>query len=98
MNVLNTKPIRSSALLARYVSSQCWPGRVGVERSKVQVQFRDISYQAEVLIGSSGLPSVGNSFKKLLQVGVVTAVQVMLRLECHWRATCICNSLCMVGF
>ena len=49
------------------------PGRVGVERSKVQVQFRDISYEAEVLIGSSGLPSVGNSFKKLLQVGVVTA-------------------------
>lgn len=41
-----------------------------MERSKVQVQFKDISYEAEVLIGSAGLPSVGNSFKKLLQVGL----------------------------
>ena len=40
-----------------------------MERSKVQIQFNDISYEAEVLIGSSGLPSVGNSFKKLFQVG-----------------------------
>lgn len=35
----------------------------------MQIQFNDISYEAEVLIGSSGLPSVGNSFKKLFQVG-----------------------------
>ena len=51
------------------MSSQDLPSRVGVERSKVQIQFKDINYEAEVLIGSSGLPSVGNSFKKLLQVG-----------------------------
>lgn len=42
-----------------------------MERSKVQVQFTDISYEAEVLIGSAGLPSVGNSFKNLLQVGLL---------------------------
>ena len=34
----------------------------------MQIQFRDISYEAEVLIGASGLPSVSNSFKNLLQV------------------------------
>lgn len=51
-----------------------------MERSKVQVQFRDISYEAEVLIGSSGLPSVGNSFKKLLQVAIAAAL-----------LTCCCN-------
>ena len=44
------------------------PCRVGVERSKVEVQFRDLHVQAEVLIGDSGLPTVGNSFKGLLEV------------------------------
>lgn len=41
---------------------------MGVERSKVEVQFRDLFVQAEVLIGDSGLPTVSNSFKGLLEV------------------------------
>ena len=45
-----------------------WVPRVGLERSKVAIQFRDINYEAEVLIGSSGLPSVSNSFKNLALV------------------------------
>ena len=45
-----------------------WAPRVGLERSKVAIQFRDINYEAEVLIGSSGLPSVSNSFKNLALV------------------------------
>ncbi|KAL0031878.1 hypothetical protein WJX79_002852 [Trebouxia sp. C0005] len=44
--------------------------RVGLERSKVEIQFTNINYEAEVLIGSSGLPSVSNSFKNLaLSIG-----------------------------
>ena len=39
-----------------------------MERSKVEVQFRDITFEAEVLVGSAGLPTVGNSFKKLALV------------------------------
>ena len=42
--------------------------RVGLERSKVEIQFTNINYEAEVLIGSSGLPSVSNSFKNLALV------------------------------
>ncbi len=42
--------------------------RVGVERSRVAVQFRDVSYEAEVLVGSAGLPSVSNTFKTWAQV------------------------------
>lgn len=56
-----------------------------MERSKVQVQFRDISYEAEVQIGSAGLPSVGNSFKKLLQVGLLSC-----RASCRVAATPHC--------
>ena len=41
---------------------------VGVERSRVEVQFRDINYEAEVLIGSAGLPTVGKSLKNLALV------------------------------
>lgn len=55
------------------------PCRVGVERSKVEVQFRDLHVQAEVLIGDSGLPTVGNSFKGLLEVKHnMTATNLML--------------------
>lgn len=32
------------------------------------MQFRDLHVQAEVLIGDSGLPTVSNSFKSLLEV------------------------------
>ncbi|DBA97183.1 TPA: hypothetical protein ACH3X1_014944 [Trebouxia sp. C0004] len=39
--------------------------RVGLERSRVEIQFTNINYEAEVLIGSSGLPSVSNSFKNI---------------------------------
>ena len=49
-------------------SSECLTRRVGMERSKVEVQFRDITFEAEVLVGSAGLPTVGNSFKKLALV------------------------------
>lgn len=59
----------------------CLCNRVGVERSKVQVQFRDVFYEAEVLIGKSGLPSVGNSFKNLLQVGMPAECKLKLNLE-----------------
>jgi hypothetical protein len=45
-----------------------WAYRVGLERSKVEIQFTNINYEAEVLIGSAGLPSVSNSFKKLALV------------------------------
>jgi len=45
-----------------------WAYRVGLERSKVEIQFTNISYEAEVLIGSAGLPSVSNSFKNLALV------------------------------
>ena len=34
----------------------------------MEVQFRDINYEAEVLIGSAGLPTVGQSLKKLALV------------------------------
>lgn len=49
-------------------NSDCLTRRVGMERSKVEVQFRDINFEAEVLVGSAGLPTVGNSFKKLALV------------------------------
>lgn len=42
--------------------------RVGVERARVAVQFRDVSFEAEVLVGSAGLPSVSNTFKSWAQV------------------------------
>lgn len=42
--------------------------RVGVERSKVEVQFRDLQVQAEVLLGDSGLPTVTTSFQNLAEV------------------------------
>lgn len=42
--------------------------RAGVERSRVEVQFRDVNYEAEVLLGSAGLPAVSNAFKKLALV------------------------------
>lgn len=45
-----------------------WGYRVGLERSKVEIQFTNINYEAEVLVGSAGLPSVSNSFKKLALV------------------------------
>ena len=34
----------------------------------MEVQFRDVNYDAEVLIGSAGLPSVGNTFKNWAMV------------------------------
>ncbi len=42
--------------------------RVGVERARVAVQFRDVSFEAQVLVGSAGLPSVSNTFKSWAQV------------------------------
>lgn len=39
-----------------------------MERSRVEVQFRDVNYEAEVLLGSAGLPAVSNVFKKLALV------------------------------
>ncbi|KAL0038217.1 hypothetical protein WJX79_008741 [Trebouxia sp. C0005] len=41
--------------------------RVGLERSRVAVQFKDVSYEAEVLVGSAGLPSVSNTFRTWVQ-------------------------------
>lgn len=60
----------SVALHAGYVilNIAAWAYRVGLERSKVEIQFTNINYEAEVLIGSSGLPSVSNSFKNLALV------------------------------
>lgn len=46
----------------------CLTFRVGVEWSRVAVQFRDVSFEAEVLVGSAGLPSVSNTFKTWAQV------------------------------
>lgn len=34
----------------------------------MEIQFTNINYEAEVLVGSAGLPSVSNSFKKLALV------------------------------
>jgi len=60
----------SVALHAGYVNLNfaAWAYRVGLERSRVEIQFTNINYEAEVLIGSSGLPSVSNSFKNLALV------------------------------
>ena len=78
---------RLSASLSPYTATQRLPSRVGVERSKVQIQFRDISYEAEVIIGTSGLPSVSNSFKSLLQVGRKPAMlSLMLNSTCNMLA------------
>ena len=57
---------------------------VGVERYRV-IRFRDISYDAEVLTGSAGLPSNSNSFKTLALVkpaprGHQGCTQTQLRL------------------
>ena len=56
-----------------------------MERSKVQIQFKEIFYEAEVIIGSAGLPSVGNSFKNLLQV---TATHVNVTNALNMRSPC----------
>ena len=40
----------------------------------MEVQFRDISYEAEVLIGSAGLPTVGKSLKNLALVTSKTSL------------------------
>ena len=58
--------------------------RVGLERSKVAIQFRDINYEAEVLIGSSGLPSVSNSFRNLaLVLANPSELSICYKLKCR---------------
>ena len=57
-----------SERLQRLKTSECMTFRVGLERSRVAVQFKDVSYEAEVLVGSAGLPSVSNTFRTWVQV------------------------------
>ncbi|KAL0035494.1 hypothetical protein WJX77_008879 [Trebouxia sp. C0004] len=61
---METKGQDNERLLSKIRERQ---DRVGVERSRVAVQFRDVNYEAEVLIGSAGLPSVSNTFKTWAQ-------------------------------
>ena len=62
------------------MKTAAWAYRVGLERSKVEIQFTNINYEAEVLIGSSGLPSVSNSFKNL---ALVLALTLYLLFQLH---------------
>ena len=52
----------------RHAKSLARAFSVGVERYRVEIRFRDINYDAEVLTGSAGLPSNSNSFKTLALV------------------------------
>ena len=65
---LVTCRIAMSRGLQHFKTIMCLTFRVGVERSRVAVQFRDVSFEAEVLVGSAGLPSVSNTFKTWAQV------------------------------
>ena len=76
----------------------CMAIRVGMERSKVEVQFTDINYEAEVLVGSAGLPLVSNSFKNLILVkqciyGLMAAANYACLPLMPQVLTCVCMLL-----
>lgn len=50
-----------------------WRCRVGVEFSKVEVRFEDLTVETEVYVGTRALPTVTNVFRNVAESGLLKA-------------------------
>lgn len=79
-------------------------GRVGIQMSKVEVRFEDLRVDADVHVGGRAMPTVLNSVRNFVEVGV-HALQAMMEpvnikadaprelLRCVlWRCSCMAGN------